>query len=163
MKCFKYIMLITLVLLTISCGKKEESLNLKEYEANVICTLDYQDEVDGMLINSTNKVFINYDDKMLVNNALYQTTTDEYSINMYERLVNIFNEINGISADLYIVDNKLVVEIEYNYDMINIDEVKDKLGILLDEEALLNKVDKLPITYDEFIDLELKEYKCEVQ
>ncbi len=160
MKYIKYILVLSLLLMT-SC-KRQEEVKINSYDGNQLCTLQYEEVIDDNLVNSQSNIYVFYNEDKMVEKAIYQSISDNDYIddNLYANIINLYNSIKGIKAHKYMVDDKIVFEITYDYLDIDLDEVSEKLGELLEDKTLLRVVDKLPVSYDEFKDIELQEYDC---
>lgn len=165
MKFNKLIIFGLCMLLCVSCAKKENK-KIKEYDAMMKCRKEFKEVIDDDNITSISNIYLNYDEDGMVKNAIYQSISDYSStkdINMYEEIIKIYNSLSGIKANINIVNDSVVLEIEYDYQEMDLDEIKDKIGNMLDDDSLLMKAKELPISLDEFKKIELNNYECEVK
>lgn len=165
MKFNKLIVCSLCMLLCVSCGKKED-IRIKEYDTMMKCNYEFKEVVDDDDITSMSNIYLDYDENKMVEKAIYQSIS-EYSssndVSMYEEIIKIYNSLSGIKADVYVVNDSLVLEIEYNYLEMDLDEIKDKLFNILDDDSLLKKTKELPISLEDFKKIELANYECEVK
>ncbi len=158
--------LSVMILMLLSCiACKDNDVHINKYESDMTCTQSFSEVIDDEELKSTSNVFI-YNDDEIVTKAIYQSIgkyTSINELNMYEEIIKIYNSISGIEASFYQVDDEIILEITYDYLKVDIDEVEMKIGNMLDDDSLLKKVDKLPITLEEFKSLELTNYECEVR
>ena len=155
------LLIISLVCLT-GCKAK-----INEFPANMICTKEYTEEVEGMIYESTSKIYLDYDENNLVTKAVFQSISplsnyNESYILAFENLMNIENEVKGVESNMYKVDEKLVLENTYDYTILDIVDLKKRLGDILDLDGVLTSA-KLPVTLEEYQKLELEDYECEVK
>lgn len=166
----KVLCLSFLFLLMLSgCSKKNDNrLNEYENDADQICRMHIQEENDDVYITSDSNVYLYLDDSSFVEKAIYQSVSSlndvtSYSYETYEYIKNLYSKIAGIDVDYYETTDSLVLEIEYNYNEIDLKYLRDTLGYLLDNDSLLGSVESLPISVDDFKKIELDGYECEVK
>ena len=150
-----------LVLLSCGCSKKEKTIN--DFDSDLVCRSEFREIIEDEEIKSTSKIFLNIDDD-LVSKAIYQSISAYNSsseLNMYEEIAKLYNSMEGINALYYVVDNSIVLEITYDYEVIDLDQIKLQFGNMLDQEGLFMSVDKIPVSLDTFKNIELANYECE--
>lgn len=165
MKLNKVIFLVLCLFLFTACSKQDNSEIIK-YDTKMICKREFNEIIDDEKIKSTSNVYLDYDADELVVKAIYQSISEYTSINeltMYEEIVKLYNDLKGINAKFYVADDSLVLEIEYNYLDMDIDNINKKIGNMLEDDNILKQVDSLPISLDEFKKIELNDYECEVK
>ena len=159
----KALLLLSIIFLLTGC---KETINT--YDADMICRMNYEAEVDGYTSESESVIYINYDKGKNITKAIYQSIGNlseynDYLLNSLDSIVDIYNKLDGINSNKYIVDDKVVMEIEYDYFKIDLAQFREELGDLIDDESILASIDDLPIKLSEFKRHELEGYDCEVK
>ncbi|MCH5167072.1 MAG: DUF1307 domain-containing protein [Erysipelotrichales bacterium] len=159
----KIILILFICLLLPGC-----SSNINSFDTKMVCRLDFNENIDDYIYESTSNIYIDYDKQEYVTKAIYQSISDlanynDYYLESLDSIINEYKEIEGISGEYYIVDDKLVLEITYEYEKLDLSEFRKFMGDLLDEESILGIVDELPIKLSEFESIELEGYECEVK
>lgn len=159
----KILILLVASLFISGCKSK-----INTYDTKMICKQIFSEEVDEEVIESQSIIYVDYNDKNYVTKAIYQSISDNSNYDGYVQeslnyLINIYNEMEGISARKYTVDNKFIFEIIYDYDKIDLEDFRSKLGNLIDTTSVLGKATKLPVNLSEYQEYELEGYKCEVK
>lgn len=165
MKLTKVIILILCLSLSISCGKKDD-IEINKYDTKMVCKQEFNEVIDDEKVKSISNIYIDYDEDDNVVKAIYQSIGKYTSINelsMYEEIINLYSDLDGINAKFYTVDDSLVLEIEYNYLDMDLDTIKKKIGNMLEDTSILKQVNDLPVSLDEFKKIELNDYECEVK
>lgn len=164
-------LLITIMLLT-GCTSnstkevEEETKTINTFDSNLVCTKVYDETIEDDELSSTSNIFIYYDEDEYVTKAIYQSISDAsyYNNNLLlsvMSIIDMYNELDGVSAQYYIVDDKIVMEFSYDYETIDIDTLKSSIGELLSEDNIFNKVKKIPVKLDKFKSIELIDYDCQ--
>ena len=161
----KIVILICLLFLVCGCSKKEEIKTIPEYDHDILCVSNIEDENDGDLESYLSNIYIKLDDNKNVTSAVYQsvsdsTVLDKAALELTNQFLSIYKGINGIEAFAENIDNKLVITIKYNYSEIDLETTKRKLGSIVDDNHIFKKVKKLPFSYEEYKKYELNGYEC---
>lgn len=165
MKLNKIIILILCLTLPISCGKKDD-IEISKYDTKMVCKQEFSEVIEDEKVKSISNIYLDYDEEENVVKAIYQSIGKYTSVNelsMYEEIIKLYNDLDGIKAKFYTVDDSLVLEIEYNYLEMDLDVIKKKIGNMLEDTSILKQVGDLPISLDEFRKIELNDYECEVK
>lgn len=160
------ILLFTLFILT-GC-KDAQDKEIHTFAASEVCTKEYSETVDGDTLISKNNVFITYDNKKLVNKAIYQSitplsTVNSYTYETYDYIKDLYSNIDGVSADYYETSDSIVLEVSYDYNVIDIDSFRLNVGELLDDKGILGSAKSIPVDLSTFKSIELNDYECEVK
>lgn len=160
------ILLFTVFILT-GC-KGEQDKEIHTFAASEVCTKEYSETVDGDTLISKNNVFITYDDKSIVNKAIYQSitplnTVNSYTYETYDYIKDLYSNIDGVSADYYETSDSIVLEVSYDYNVIDIDSFRLNVGELLDDKGILGSAKSIPVDLSTFKSIELNGYECEVK
>lgn len=134
---------------------------IHEYDAMMVCT-KHSNKDD---ISSTSNYYIDYDVDENLTRVIYQEISDEadYSESLIESVklnVKKHNSVEGIKSTVEVIDDKVVVEIHYDYTIINLNQVKKDLEDVFNNDNILMKSKKLPISLKKFKSTELSEYEC---
>ncbi len=156
---FLLILLIVVFNKLLAKEKKESDKGIPVYKADVVCSLSGIDTFEDETQEYSIKAYLTLKDNFVTKAILVSVSTDD---NIYEakNYVDDYNEINGIKADVYFRGNMLVTEVEYDYEVIDLEEVRNKLGYLLIDDSIFNKTDTLPVSLKDYQEYELKEYTC---
>lgn len=163
----KAVILFFMLFIFTGC-KVSESKKIHTYEASEVCFKEFNETVDDETLISRNNVFITYDDKLIVDKALYQSISplnaiSSYTYETYDYIKRIYSNINGISVEYYETTDSLVFEVSYDYNVIDLDSFRTNVGELLDDKGLLGSVDFIPVDLNTFKSIELDDYECEVK
>lgn len=156
---FVLILLVIVIIKLIPERKKTNDDLIPVYDADVICSLSGVDTFEDEVQEYSIKAYLTLKDNFVTKAILVSASTDN-GIAEARKYTDDFSEINGINAKVSFKGNMLVTEVEYDYETINLDEVRDKLGYLLLDDSIFNKTDTLPITLKEYQEWELKDYVC---
>lgn len=165
MKLNKLMILLLCLVLCVSCAKKDE-VEIAEYDAKMVCTYEFNEVIDDEKVKSTSNIYLDYNAEEKVTKAIYQSISKYTSVNesnMYEEIIKLYNSLKGISAKFYTIDDTLILEIDYDYLKIDLEEIDNEIGNILDDTSLFKQVKSLPISLEEFKELELDDYECEVK
>ena len=125
------------------------------------CTKDSTDE-DGFKVTDTMKITYNSDKVLKVNNTNISETDPEYldmQLAFGSSFAESFNEISGIDVSYTKTDDgKLKMEMNVDFEKIDIDEIKNTLGELYSEDDSFYS--KESYTIDEFKNENLEGYSC---
>lgn len=157
------ILLILFIIIFIKSNnnkKNEISDDIPTYEADLICTLSGTDTYEDMVEEYSINAYLTLDNNY-VTKAILVTVSNGGYLYQNQDYLNDFNAVNGISVTSSIKSNSLVTEVIYDYEIIDIDEVRDKLGYLLIDDSIFNITDSLPVTLDEYMEYQLEDYICE--
>ena len=164
----KLIIILLILVLIPGCKSKEDEAKLNSYDTKMTCKYTYEDELDGDINESDSIIYVDYDEEDNVIAAIYQSISsldnyNDYLLGSLDAIIHLYNSMSGIKASKYIVGESLVFEIMYEYEKIDLNEFRENLGDLIDEESMFATVKSLPIKLSEFESLELKDYECEVK
>lgn len=157
------IVLVVICILFITGNKKPKYKELKKYKSDILCTYNFQDSVDDEVSSSHSNAYITLD-KLNVSRIIYQSILEKSSIysnvDMQKELLTMYDNIDGISYDVYETKNNYVIEITYDYTKLDLNTIKTKLNGILDDASILMTEDKLPITFETLKKHDLKDYEC---
>lgn len=153
------IIVIAVIALCIFKSQEDEYNNLVTYPGNIVCTMKGTDKIDGSEIPYETRVYITTSDDY-VTSAVYQTITYDQNENVLNAILKIYNEIDGITMFTDKYDDYNVLTIKHDYNKIDLKQVEEKLGDLLDDSSLFKRYKKFPINYGEYKAVELKGYEC---
>lgn len=159
----KILFVICICLLLTGCGT-----SINSFDTKMVCKINFEEDIDDYIYESESIIYVDYDNQEYVTKAIYQSISDLGNYNNYylkslDSIIDQYKKIEGISGKYYIVKDKLVLEITYEYDKLDLNEFREFMGDLIDEESLLGSVDELPIKLSEFETIELDGYECEVK
>lgn len=161
----KVMSLVFIISLFFFCGcekqeQKEAEKKPEDKIATLVCTKTEEDEdgetkVDTFEITSKNNIV-----KKVTNSTT--TVVDEDSIDLAisltESFIKSFNEVDGMDASISKESNNTYkLSLSVDYDVFNIEQAKEKLGDMFDEEDFLSEKD---ITVDQFKEKNLEGYEC---
>ncbi len=150
------------ILTIINKEEMTSSTDDKPINSSITCTKENNDDENDMTI------YINYDNEDNIVNVTYEEKLNppkKYTISNLkeEEHIDLFNSINGVSANIQIFNNHLIKTIKYDYQTIDLEQIKKELKKYLPKDAILLKTSELPITFSQFKDQELKDYTCELK
>lgn len=156
------IILILIIVLVLSMPEKkayEKALEIPEYQSDILCSMNGVDKLEDTEYSYTLNVYLTLKDEF-VTKAIYQSisTNTDYTLNL--EYMNLYNTIDGINGDIQEYGDKMVLTITYNYEVIKLSEIKNKVGNLLSDDSLFKKAKKLPVSYEDFKEYELSGFSC---
>ncbi len=156
------ILVIVIFLVTKINPKKEEKEEDKipVYNADVVCSLSGVDTFEEEIEEYSLKAYLTIKDNMVMKAILVGVSSDVGNITQTQEIINDYNKINGINAKVSLSNGKLLTEVEYNYEVIDLDEVKRELGYLLIDDSIFLKVKSLPVSLHDYQKYELQDYEC---
>lgn len=152
--------LIIMVILILFPKKQKKTDDLiPVYHADVVCTFDGVDTFENETHEYSLRAYLTVKDHLVTKAILVSVSTDD---NIYEtrRYIEEYNKINGINAQVSFKEGSLVTEVEYDYETIDLDEVKNKLGYLLIDDSIFKRVSSLPVSLEYYQEYELQDYIC---
>lgn len=156
------ISLIAFILICFSLSRKDEE-KLNEYNADIICHNTYFEVIDENEINSTSNVYI-YETDGYIDRIINQSITNDMSSEQFlSELVDLYNQVEGIKATVDLINNELVMEISYDYKVLDLKIFKSKIGNLLSKDSVYFNLDSFPISVEKYKSYELENYECEVK
>ena len=143
-------------------SKKEEKVEDKipVYNADVICTLSGVESIEDEEEEYSLKAYLTIKDNMVMKAILVGVSSDAGNLAVTQNLMDDYNRINGINAKSYLSNERLITEVEYNYEVIDLDEVKSELGYLLIDDSIFLQAKSLPVSLREYQKYELQDYEC---
>lgn len=158
---FLLVIVVGLVIkLTSKEEEKKENNNIPIYDADVICSLSGVDTFEDENEEYSIKAYLTVKDDLVTKAILVGLSTDTGNLVETQNIMNDYNKIQGIKASASVNNDTLITEVEYDYETIDLDEVKSKLGYLLIDDSIFLKVDSIPVTLGEYQKYELQEYVC---
>ncbi len=152
------ILIVVNILIILNSNK-----SIPTYESDIVCSYSKVEKYDDLDYESKNIIYI-YKDKDNVRKTINQSIINANSdTGLLESIISIYDSIDGIDASLKIEGDSIVFEVVYDFDKIDLDITKEKLGSVLSEDSILMRSDSLPINIDEYLELLSDEYKCEVK
>lgn len=146
-----------------SNNKSNNSYKLKEYNSDIVCTLDVEATEDEEAY--TSYVYI-YNNEDYISKVIYQTITyTEFTgsyVDMMKNFYDMYKGINGIDTSVTESSNFVVSTVTYNYPEMDPSSVKGSLLSILDETSILLK-DNYKFKTEWYTKEYLKEYSCEVK
>lgn len=140
-------------------NKKEMENIIPVYNADVICSLDGIDTFEDGTQEYSLRAYLTVKDN-LVTKAILVSVGDDSDISMTRSYVEEYNEIKGINAQVTLKNGSLVTEVIYDYETIDLNEVRSKLGYLLIDDSIFVKASSLPVSLDLYKEYELQNYTC---
>lgn len=157
---FLLVIVLFLVIKKNTIDEEKEEDKIPVYNADVVCSLSgidtFEDEEDEYSLKS----YLTIKDNLVIKAILVGVSSDIGNITQTQEIINEYNKIKGISAKVFISKEKLVTEVEYNYEVIDLDEVKRELGYLLIDDSIFLKVKSLPVLLADYQKYELQDYEC---
>lgn len=146
-----------------SNGQGDNTYKLKEYDSDIVCTLEVEATEDEEAYTSS--VYI-YEDGEYITKAIYQTITyTEFTgsyVDMMKEFYDMYKGIDGIETSVVESSNFVVSAVTYDYHKMDSKAVKEALSSILDETSILLK-DKYSFKIDWYTKDNLSEYSCEVK
>lgn len=142
---------ILMVALVSGCGTKEKTMT---------CT---KETIDGENYKTTDTLEITYNSKSVLrvkNTTITETDAElmDFSLGIMKAFGMAFDEVNGITVDVNQVDdNKVKIETNINYAEVNLDNLHEKLGSLVDDDSYYSSTN---VTIDQFKETHLEGYTC---
>ncbi len=167
MKVRYFLLSLLIVFILTGCSKGEDNEKvINKYDANLVCKKHMEEIHDGEINSSESVIYIYYDESKFVNKAIYQSITNlddasSYDIQAYDDIKEMYDSIDGCEAHYYKTKNELVLEIKYNYEKLDLNSFKEKLGNILDDTSLFAKVKAIPVKLEVFKNIEVNDYECE--
>lgn len=153
--------LVILIILAVLVFNKKEDVfeDLPTYQGNIVCTIEGYDKIDGREIPYKTKAYLTVEDDYLLS-IVYQTVTENQKDDMLSSILKIYNEIDGITVFTDRNEDYYVLTIKYDYTTIDLKQVDEKFGDILDQNSFFKRYKKIPINYGEYKAIELKGYEC---
>lgn len=163
----KFILIVIILIIIVVFGiiisknnKNEDVSNIPEYDADIICKYSLSENVDDTDIDSLAYVYI-YTEDNNVSKAIHQSiTSSDVDYSLMQSITKLYENINGIDATVNYYGSDLLLEVVYDFNTLDIDDVKDKLGNVLDDQSILMSTDELPISVDDYLDSLTDKYTC---
>lgn len=162
-KFFMCFLIVGVLFISTACGKEESNDGKKDgkYET-LTCTLSETDEA-GMKTETSAVVKYNGSDKKVV--SIDQTVTTEVNpqiadltVNLTSAVAEAFNKIDGMSMKVTKENDTTIKSVtSIDYTKINVENMKETLGDMFDEENAMYTKD---VTIDSLKDTALKGYTC---
>lgn len=154
------IIIVIIILIKSNNHKKEVGLDeIPTYKADLICSFSGSDTYEDMVEEYSIKAYLSLKDNY-VTKAILVSVSNGGALYQNQDYLRDYNAVEGISASSNIKGNSLVTEVIYDYENIDLGEVKDKLGYLLIDDSIFNKTESLPVTLEEYKEYQLKDYIC---
>lgn len=165
-KKFLVVLLMFLVMFVVGCGKTTNSdkpgkKGLFDTKKTMTCVKEETDE-DGLKTKSTMKITYNSKKVYKVDSIVESDLDPDYGAlqeSLISSFIQTFNNIDGISAKSSSNNGKITLEMDIDYDKINVEQIKEVLGDLYDEEDSI--YDKKDYTIEEFKADNLEGYTCD--
>jgi len=150
------------IVLSVRNNEDEEKneASIPVYDADVVCSLSGVDTFEDMNEEYDIKAYLTIKDDLVTKVILVGISSDSGNLYETQSLMNDYNQIEGIEAKVSSNNNDLITEIEYNYDVIDLEEVRSKLGYLLIDDSIFLKADSLPVSLSDYKKYELRDYVC---
>lgn len=129
------------------------------YNADVVCSLDGVDTFEDEVQEYSLRAYLTINDN-LVTKAILVGVSANTNINETESYIEEYNKIKGINAQVSLKGNNLVTEVEYDYETIDLDEVRNELGYLLIDDSIFMRATSLPVSLEYYKEYELQDYIC---
>lgn len=140
-----------------------DNKSIPKYDADIICHKTYLEVLDEEEVESTSNVYI-YETNGYIDKIINQAITNDMSSESFlSELTDLYNQVEGIRAKVDIINNELVMEINYDYHSLDLVNFRNKVGNLLSKDSIYYSIDSLPISVEKYKDTELKNYECEVK
>ena len=143
---------ILMVVLVSGCGTKEKTMT---------CTKEF---VDSGNYKTTDTLEITYNSKSVLrikNTTITETDAElmDLSLGVMKAYSMSFDGVEGITVDVNQVgDNKVKIETNVNYNEVNVENLREKLGSLVDDDSYYSSSS---FTIDQFKEEHLEGYTCE--
>lgn len=137
-------------------GSKDDVLS---YPSDVKCELSGYDTINGKNVKTDTNVYLTIKDDY-VTFAIYQIishTKDEVKLSS---IMEQYNDIDGITMYTEKYEDYSILTMKYDYNTIDIKEVRDKMGEFIDDKSIFNRYEKFPINYGQYKTIELRGYEC---
>lgn len=162
----KIVVLVAIFSLFFACGcEKQENTNNnssneeKEKIATIVCTKESEEDgvkqTDTFEITSKDNIV-----KKVTNSTVSQVEEDflDLAISMSQKIIESFNEVDGMDASISKAGNdSYKISLTVDYDKIDVEQAKEKLGDMFDSEDFLAEKD---ITVEQFKEKNLDGYEC---
>ena len=128
-------------------------------EKTITCTKETVDSqnyktVDTMEVTYNSKKVLKIKDTVITDAGEYV----DFSLGVMKLFASAFDDVNGVTVNVEKVDeDKIKSETTVIYDEINIDNLKEKLGGLVDEDSYYTSSN---VTINEFKEAHLDGYTC---
>lgn len=154
------IVVLTIIGIIFIIDKKNK---IPTYDADIICSYSTTETLDDEEYESKSYIYI-YKDDYYVSKSIHQSIMSNNSdTSILESIIDLYSSIDGIDASLKSIDASIVFEVVYDFDIIDIDLLKENMGDLLSESSILMTTSELPIKVDDYLDSLSDNYKCEVK
>lgn len=155
-------LLLVFLVICFSLFKRDDE-QIPKYDADIICRSANLDNDVGSELNSRSNIYI-YENNGYIDKMINQVITNDLSYDwFFSELVDLYNQIEGITATVDIIQDKLVVEITYDYKTLDLKVFRSTVGHLLSEDSVYYNIEDFPISVEEYKKRELKNYECEVK
>lgn len=137
--------------------------SIPTYDSDIVCSYSSVDTQDDEEYSSKNIIYITKDKdnvRKVINQSIMSSNADT---GLLESIIDLYDSVEGIDASLKNVGDSIVFEVTYNYDKIDLDLTKEKLGSVLSDDSILMSTKELPISVDDYLEYLNENYKCEVK
>ncbi len=162
----KIVVLVAIFSLFFACGcEKQENTNNnssneeKEKIATIVCTKESEEDgvkqTDTFEITSKDNIV-----KKVTNSTVSQVEEGflDLAVSMSQKIIESFNEVDGMDASISKAGNdSYKISLTVDYDKIDVEQAKEKLGDMFDSEDFLAEKD---ITVEQFKEKNLDGYEC---
>ena len=137
--------------------------SIPTYKSDIVCSYSDVETQDDEEYDSKSIIYI-YKNKDNVRKSINQSIMSSNSdTGLLESIISLYNSVEGIDASLKTIGNKIVFEVTYDFDRIDLDLTKEKMGSVLSDDSILMKAKELPLKVDDYLEYLSKNYKCEVK
>lgn len=160
---FGILLILFVVMIVIKKYSKNEIASerfIPVYDADVVCSLSGVDNFEDEDNEYNLKAYLTIKDNLVAKAILIGVSTDTGNIVETQSIMDDYNQVQGISASAFLSNDILITEVSYDYEVIDLEEVKSKLGYLLIDDSIFLKVDSIPVTLEDYQKYELQEYSC---
>lgn len=160
----KYILLlipIIIVIVGVFAIYKRDSI--PTYNADIMCSYSSTESFEDDEFDTKNFIYIYKDNdnvKKTINQSVMSANVD---VGLLESIVDMYKKIDGIDATLEKKGESIIFEVRYDFDLIDLDYVKEEIGSVLADDSIIMITDELPINIDDYLKSINKNYKCEVK
>lgn len=157
------IIIVSGIIIYCSNNNEEEVKRIPEYESNLVCKSTNKEMLDEEEVTSTSIIYI-YTDKDNITKIINQAiSSNNNNYSMLESITEIYEPFEGIDATVESIGNKILLEVQYDFSLIDLDTVKRNLSPILSDDSIIMQTESLPIKLEDYLETLTSKYKCEEQ
>ncbi|MDE5631180.1 MAG: hypothetical protein K2I70_06235, partial [Bacilli bacterium] len=131
------LVILLLIVFVVIIVKKSSKLQKRSdefipvYNADVVCSLSGVDNFEDEVEEYSLKAYLTLKDNLVIKAILVGVSTDTGNLVETQSIMNDYNKVSGINATATLNNDTLITEVVYDYEVIDLEEVKNNLGYLL--------------------------------